>query len=600
MNHEVNSQTHTTKQPNNAKQAPATARKGETPNVITDPKIISMAKAKTATLPDGFSYTPKGLIYTDPNNDNASPVWICSKLEVTAKTCDVESNNWGRVVEFADPAGKRKKWVMPMELLAGRGEQLHATLLNMGLSLNGQARARNLLAQFIQSAPTDKQAICVTRVGWFEGCYVLPHKTLGDTQGREILLQTPYPDSLGFSEAGTLEAWRATVAAYAVGNSRLSFAISAAFTAPLLSLIGIEGGGFHFRGGSSIGKTTALYMAASVWGGHDRKKTWRATVNGLEAAGSSHNNTLLCLDEMGEISPKEIGGAVYMLANGQAKQRMTDTTKPKTWVTLFISTGELTLKTTMLEAGTLTRAGQEVRLIDVEADTGAHGIFDAIIEVGGCSGEQAGYLQQATRTNHGTAGVCFLERFISTRGESLQAINQTKAQFIAEHTPPNANSQIQRGLNRFATVAACGELATAYGLTGWQQGEAMRGAAACFKSWLNHMGDPSQTDEHKQALERVREFIERYSQSRFDNLAKAQNESPIIQNMAGYKQLEGAQGSESMVYYFLPTVFKNEVCKGLDLKTVCTALKAAGVLRFDDGRNTKKSPVVDGGSRFNA
>ena len=577
------------------------------PKLNHDPKIIDMAKAKGSALPDGFSYTPKGLIYTDPNNDNASPVWICSKLEVTAQTCDTDSNNWGRVVEFADPAGKRKKWVMPMELLAGRGDALQATLLNMGLALNNQARARNLLAQFIQNAPAEKRAICVTRVGWFEGCYVLPHKTLGDTGGREILLQTPYPDSLGFSEAGTLEAWRETVAAYAVGNSRLSFAISAAFSAPLLSLLGIEGGGFHFRGDSSNGKTTILYVAASVWGGHDRKKMWRATTNGLEQTAFLHNDSLLCLDEMGEMNPKEIGGAVYMLANGQAKQRMTDTTKPKTWITLFISTGELTLKTAMLEAGTLTRAGQEVRLVDIEACVSKFGVFDVIIDepstdkdIKQQSVEQSMHLVKATSQQHGTAGVQFLERFISDRSASLQAMEQNKAKFISDYTPANATNQVRRVLNRFATVAACGELATAYGLTGWQQGEAIAGALACFKSWLNHMGDPSQTDEHKQALERVREFIERYSQSRFDNIAKAENESPIIQNMAGYKQLDGVQGDKSMVYYFLPTVFKNEVCKGLDLKTVCTALKSAGVLKTTDNKNQCKTPRLDSGKQQRA
>jgi putative DNA primase/helicase len=570
------------------------------PDIKNDPKIIDIQKTKPTNMPEGFSYTKRGLVYLDPNNDNANPLWICSKLEVTAQTCDTESNNWGRVVEFTDPAGKRKKWVMPMELLAGRGDQLHATLLNMGLKLNNQARARSLLAQFIQNAHTDKQAVCVTRVGWFEDCFILPTRTLGDAKGREILLQTPYPDSLGFSERGTLDAWRDNVAAYAKGNSRLSFAISAAFTAPLLSLTGIEGGGFHFRGGSSLGKTTALYMAASVWGGHDRKKMWRATTNGLEQTAYLHNDSLLCLDEMGEMNGRDIGAAVYMLANGQAKQRMTDTTKPKTWITLFVSTGELALKAAMLEAGTLTRAGQEVRLIDIEADTGAHGIFDVILDAESCSREQAEHLQQATREQHGTAGVTFLERFIASRSDSLQALEQSKTQFLTQYTPPNATNQVQRVLNRFATVAACGELATAYGLTGWNKGEAVQGAAACFKAWLNHMGDPSQTDEHRQALERVREFIERHSQSRFDNLAKAQNESPIIQNMAGYKRLEANGADSVMIYYFLPTVFKNEVCKGLDVSTVCTALKAAGVLKHDTGRNTAKSPVIEGGRRFNA
>jgi hypothetical protein len=58
------------------------------------------------------------------------------------------------------------------------------------------------------------------------------------------------------------------------------FAICCALTGPLLKLLGGEGGGFHFRGGSSIGKSTALNIAASVWGGggvSGFSRTWRAT-----------------------------------------------------------------------------------------------------------------------------------------------------------------------------------------------------------------------------------------------------------------------------------------------------------------------------------
>src|SRR3712207_8019446 len=41
----------------------------------------------------------------------------------------------------------------------------------------------------------------------------------------------------------------------AIGNSRLVFALSIAFAAPLLYPTSSESGGFHFRGQSSTGKT---------------------------------------------------------------------------------------------------------------------------------------------------------------------------------------------------------------------------------------------------------------------------------------------------------------------------------------------------------
>ena len=93
---------------------------------------------------------------------------------------------------------------------------------------------------------------------------------------------------------------------------------------------GYTGGGFHLIGTSSTGKTTALYVAGSVWGGRSNKgflDTWKSTANGLEAVAQLHNHCLLLLDEINEVNPYEVGATVYALANGSGKSRMNkDTT----------------------------------------------------------------------------------------------------------------------------------------------------------------------------------------------------------------------------------------------------------------------------------
>jgi putative DNA primase/helicase len=82
--------------------------------------------------------------------------------------------------------------------------------------------------------------------------------------------------------------WKASVSARCVGNSRLVLAVATAFAAPLLRLVGAQGGGWHFVGASSSGKTTAIEIAASVLGfpsasGTTRGyvRSWDATKNGL-------------------------------------------------------------------------------------------------------------------------------------------------------------------------------------------------------------------------------------------------------------------------------------------------------------------------------
>lgn len=65
---------------------------------------------------------------------------------------------------------------------------------------------------------------------------------------------------------------------------RVAFAVSLAFAAPLLRLVGMDGGGYHLKGESTDGKTTTMKAATSVCGGPDYWQTWRATGNALEDA----------------------------------------------------------------------------------------------------------------------------------------------------------------------------------------------------------------------------------------------------------------------------------------------------------------------------
>ena len=59
----------------------------------------------------------------------------------------------------------------------------------------------------------------------------------------------------------------------------------------LLSLVGMEGGGFHLKGESTDGKTTVMKAAASVYGYPDRySQTWRATGNAIEGIASRRND----------------------------------------------------------------------------------------------------------------------------------------------------------------------------------------------------------------------------------------------------------------------------------------------------------------------
>ena len=178
-----------------------------------------------------------------------------------------------------------------------------------------------------------------------------------------------------FEKRGSLADWQNGVGLLITGHSRGVFAVSVAFAGALLGPIGLEGGGFHFYGQSSLGKSTLVEAAASVWGkgaipGFVRP--WRTTANALEGAAAIHSDTVLVLDELGMIDPREAAAVAYQLAAGSGKGRLIGTARSERhlWRTMVISTGEVSLSDKLVEGRQRARAGQQVRLVDIPADAG--------------------------------------------------------------------------------------------------------------------------------------------------------------------------------------------------------------------------------------
>jgi biopolymer transport protein ExbB/TolQ len=61
------------------------------------------------------------------------------------------------------------------------------------------------------------------------------------------------------------------------------FAVNCAFAPPLLDLIGEDGGGFHFRGASRVGKTTALRVSLPAFGVARKTRKLHRAADAFEA-----------------------------------------------------------------------------------------------------------------------------------------------------------------------------------------------------------------------------------------------------------------------------------------------------------------------------
>jgi putative DNA primase/helicase len=525
------------------------------------------------------------------------PEWVCSRLDVEALTRDQDGGGWGYLLTFGDPLGKVKTWAMPARMLSGDGGEYRAALLGMGLRIAPSPRARNLLTQFIQTRQPDAFASCTDRIGWHGRAFVLPRETIGDGAER-IVFQSESQIENTFTLKGTPDAWRDRVSALCVGNSRLAFAVACAFAGPLLRPAGVESGGFHYRGDSSSGKTTALKVAASVYGGAGYLQRWRTTDNALEAIAAQHSDCLLILDELSQVDPKTAGECAYMLANEQGKARATRTGTPRarqTWRLLFLSAGELGLSDHMAEGMKRIKVGQETRMADIPADAGAGmGAFENLHGHEGGSAFARHVTGQAASV-YGAPGRAWLE-WLTTNADTLKArIREASAALAGQIVPEAASGQVERVGARFALVGAAGELATAAGLTGWPKGESVRAARACFNAWLAARGGIG-NGEVVAMLRQVRRFLETHAEGRFAMWHRsADDHAPKTLMRAGVRRMLGGDGrpvktdadhqreygermpallgeSVSFEYFILAETFKGEVCQGFDHQAVARVL----------------------------
>jgi len=558
--------------------------------------VTALAESKRddrGGLGDRFSVSAKGVYIMEEDKDgNPEWHWVCSPLRIQARTRNADGAEWGVLLEVLDPEDRTHRWAMPNRLMAGNGDAYRSELLALGLSIAPGHKGKQRLDLYLTTARVGGFARCVDRIGWHGAVFVLPDAVYGDQAGEEIVPQG-LPGENPFRQRGTLEEWQQHVARLCVGNSRLVLAMSAALAAPLLEPLGAESGGLHFVGGSSLGKTTALRVAGSVCGGGPSGfiKQWRATDNGLEGVAAAHCDALLCLDEMGQAGSKVVSEVAYMLANGQGKGRAGKeglTRKVQTWRVLFLSTGEVTLADKLAEDGKgRAKAGQAVRVVDIPADSGANlGLFENLHGAQNAA-SFARQLRDASTSYHGTALRAFLQALAADRDAIIQRVREIIRDFEAENCPESADGQVLRVCGRFALVAAAGELGATLGLLPWPAGEASRAAATCFRAWLAQRGGIGAA-EVTAGLEQVRRFFQAHGASRFEDL-DADDKRAVI-NRAGYRRRENGEA----VFLVFPEAFRQEVCAGFNVNTLCAELKRAEVLLAENGRHTRNVRTPDG------
>lgn len=612
------------KQPNGQKPSRKKANGRKTPerNVENGAGSTALASIRSSiesaalspsemTLPAGFEMRDNGL-YSEPFGKRELPFWISGPFEVLAESRPEDNAEWGLLLRWHDRDGVAHEWVMPRRLLAGDAIEVRARLAAGALDLANHRDARQRLIDFLGGVRAKARVRTVPRTGWHRPAdgspiFVLGAQTIGRTPGEMVRLDLDPPPAI-FRAAGNLDGWRVEIAARCIGNSRLIIGVSAAFAAPLLGLLGDEGGGLHLRGASSRGKTTIVDVAASVYGAptksgpHSFAGGWNTTDSGLEATAAAHNDLLLPMDEISEADPARLPGKLYALSNGVGRERAQagGGNRPHvTWRTLVLSSGEESAAAFVEQLGRRVKAGTEVRMLDLPAEVaGAHGVFENLH--GAKDGaEFQRQLRGATLRQHGSAGAAFIAHLVGRLRDEPDCpaaeIDPRVRRLAADLVPSGADGQVMRAARRLALIAVAGEIASAAGITGWPNSTATGAAVTMFRDWLGERGGIGSREDHH-LIAALRRFVAENRSARFETVAEAEDtedsvgaqvEPPLkapapLAKLAGWRWAEvNSIGERVWVYGLSPEIFDAEIVAplGMAARDARERLHRAGLIR---------------------
>jgi uncharacterized protein (DUF927 family) len=463
------------------------------------------------------------------------------------------------------------------------------------------------LNNYLNNFKPEFEAVGVDKVGW-QGdneTYILPivgevrnsYQVKKEDKPTEYILQQKGSISRELHKKGTLKEWQRTVGAVTRGNHLHTFAILAALTAPILKLLNEEGGFFHYVGSTSIGKSTIMRVALSVWGDKEMG-TFKATDNNLEGVCKISNDGAMFLDEMGECEADALSRIVYMVANGVTKGRADRNGNPRPvthFTVLAQSTGEMGIEAKLAEKRIEAKGGQLLRMGELDADRGKGlNTFD-VLNINPDSGKkfedgkaQAEYLKTYAKENCGLVIDEFMQELVKDIEAYTRGLKNFKAQWIASLNITSNQVEIDRMIKRFSTIYATGIVAFNIGIIPHTSTEIKACIDAMFQNWLERRGGDT-PHEFKTMEDNLYKLCKENQYSRFKN-AKPKGDERIDnpKDMAGYwKDTNEGEGDVKTEFWIFPKVFDKEILQGRDKNSFLPLLVKNGYLTKDKKNYTQ-------------
>jgi putative DNA primase/helicase len=453
-----------------------------------------------------------------------------------------------KVVGFEDDYGRERVLAIPLAVLHQGNSAFASWASARGLYVPVHKGAAEKLRELINGL-CERTAVVIDRLGWVRGpdsfAFATPGRIIGGSSKDNIVLLDGLGSRVKLGHQGTQEEWQQKVAAKCRGNPRLLLMLATAFSGPLLRFTNVQPTIKHLYGESTVGKTTGLRVAGSVWCRGDDDKlgpahSWNATANSLMATAADYSGTLLCLDELRVAkNPLELA---YTLTSGQGRGRLDKSANQREvqkFETPILSTGEQSfdeMERQCSRVSSVFAGASDVRFPSIPAEPMFEDTHEFADEEEGAA-LFADSLTTASSAACGWAGPAFAEKLV----EHIRDIgeNQFRRDLSASITgfvddlglDAKADGAVKRLARTFGLDAAAGILASKFGMLPIPGDEISAGIRRCFNDWLMSRGG-SRSKTTATALIALRDYIAK-NQGRFVALHDATTTQ--ISSLCGYK-----------------------------------------------------------------
>lgn len=526
---------------------------------------------------------------------------VCGFLRFAARITSLDNHETSIEIRFRNVAGEKVVMLVPPSDCMGRFP-VTEKLVDAGFEIVDHAIYKRMLPGLWSNDPPVKTKAIVSRPGWHQlktgSVYVTRSwiATAGADGDKGVHVGLTPGIENPVEIRGSLADWNAEIGALCIANPRLAFAVCAALTAPVLRLVDARNIGLGFVGGSSLGKTTGLEVAASVFGPPDRYiGSWNATEKALGEIAKAFSDSPLILDEMAEFAAADLARASYTLLNGKSRRRLGaghELNELERHRHMLLFGTEETVAATLAEAGLQAHGGQVVRMLTIPL--GTHGMFSKWDGFDGPAA-LAEALHERTKRVHGALARAWVKKLVATAEKRVTRIRKRQEEarrHLLQELPTGVPRNIaERVTESMALVAAVGESAIAAKILNWKPETALRAVTVCVKAWARHYV-AEQAERSSDPVAPVKRFLQSESTGRF--LPYTQYGSRIKRNdLAGFEHVLAG----TPVFLMYSSYFEEHFCKKTSKRALLNLMKERGYLMTDSGSHLTKQVAVPNGKK---